>query len=234
MRKMLAMLAITAMTLPGTVKAQENEKYEGSGNVITRDVPVKSFSRLTVGGVFNVVLSQGSTEAVKVEAEDNLQELIQVEQSEDGLTVNMKKHTNIKSKKNMTVYITFKQLKSIDLKTVGNITTTGTLTFDDLKMNNSSVGNVELKLSARSLDLENKSVGNLELEGKADNAVIRNKSVGSLEAAKFVVQTMDIDNNGIGGAEVNAEKSLKMKSSGLGGVKNKGGGTVTKRNKVVI
>jgi hypothetical protein len=236
MRKVFSVLAAALMILPATIKAQDNdnEKYVGSGNVITRDVPVKSFSQLTVGGVFNVVLSQGSTEAVKIEAEDNLQELVEVDQSGDGLAVTMKKHKNIKTTKKMTVYITFKQLNSIDLKTVGNITTSGTLSFTDLKMNNASVGNVELKLAARSLDLENKSVGNLELEGKADNAVIRNKSVGSLEAAKFVVQTMDIDNNGVGGAEVNAEKSLKMKSSGIGRIKNRGGGTVTKLNKVVI
>ncbi|MET0464604.1 MAG: head GIN domain-containing protein [Chitinophagaceae bacterium] len=236
MRKMLAMLAAIAMILPATINAQsdEKEKYVGSGNLITREVPVTSFSQLTVGGVFNVVLAQGSAEAVKIEAEDNLQELVLVEQNGNGLTVTMKKHKSIKTNKKMTVYITFKQLNSIDLKTVGNITTTGTLNFDDLKMHNASVGNVELKLAARSIELENKSVGNLELEGKADNAVIKNKSVGSLEAAKFVVQTMHIDNNGVGGAEVNAEKSLKMKSSGIGGVKNRGGGTVTKLNRVVI
>jgi hypothetical protein len=234
MRKMFAMIAVTAMILPATIKAQENEKYVGSGNLITRDVPVKSFSQLTVGGVFNVVLSQGNKEELKIEAEDNLQELVEVEQNENGLSVTMKKHKNIKTNKKMIVYITFKQLKSIDFKTVGNISTSGMLTFGDLKMNNASVGNVELKLAARSLELENKSVGNLELEGKADNAVIKNKSVGSIEAAKFVVQTMDIDNNGVGGAEVNAEKSLKMKTSGIGSVKNRGGGSVTKLNKVVI
>ncbi len=234
MRKVLTMLAVAAMILPATINAQDDEKYVGSGNLITRDVAVKSFSSLTVGGVFNVVLAQGSAEAVKIEAEDNLQELVQVEQTDNGLSVTMKKHKSIKTNKKMTVYITFRQLKSIDLKTVGNITTVGTLSFENLRMNNASVGNVELKMTARSLELENKSVGNLELEGKADNAVIKNKSVGNLEAAKFVVQTMDIDNNGIGGAEVNAEKSLKMKSSGLGGVKNRGGGSVTKLNKVVI
>lgn len=236
MRKMLLTLAFGAMVLPATGKAQDNKRTEivGSGNVITRDVAVNSFSQLNVSGVFNVILAQGSKEAVKIEAEDNLQELVQVNGEGSTLTVSMKKDVNIKHSKKMNVYITFKQLKGLDLKTVGNVTTTGTLNFDDLQFNNKSVGNVTLKLSARSVNLENKSVGNLDLEGKADNAVVKNKSVGNFNAANFVVQTMDIDNNGIGNAEVNAEKNLKLKSSGLGKVKNKGAGSVTKLNKVVI
>lgn len=236
MRKMLLILAFGAMVLPATGKAQDNKRTEivGSGNVITRDVAVNSFSQLNVSGVFNVILAQGSKEAVKIEAEDNLQELVQVNGEGSTLTVSMKKDVNIKHSKKMNVYITFKQLKGLDLKTVGNVTTTGTLNFDDLQFNNKSVGNVTLKLSARSVNLENKSVGNLDLEGKADNAVVKNKSVGNFNAANFVVQTMDIDNNGIGNAEVNAEKNLKLKSSGLGKVKNKGAGSVTKLNKVVI
>lgn len=236
MRKMLLMLALGALLLPATGKAQDEKRTEitGSGNVITRDVAVNSFSQLNVSGIFNVILAQGSKEAVKIEAEDNLQELVQVNGEGSTLTVSMKKDVSIKNSKKMNVYITFKQLKGIDLKTVGNVTSTGTLNFDDLQFNNKSVGNVSLKLSARSVNLENKSVGNLDLEGKADNAVIKNKSVGNFNAAGFVVQTMDIDNNGIGNAEVNAEKNLKLKSSGLGKVKNKGAGSVTKLNKVVI
>ncbi len=236
MRKMLLMLAFGALLLPATGKAQDEKRTEivGSGNVITRDVAVNSFSQLNVSGVFNVILAQGSKEAVKIEAEDNLQELVQVNGEGSTLTVSMKKDVNIKHSKKMNVYITFKQLKGLDLKTVGNVISTGTLNFDDLQFHNKSVGNVSLKLSARSVNLENKSVGNLDLEGKADNAVIKNKSVGNFNAAGFVVQTMDIDNNGIGNAEVNAEKNLKLKSSGLGKVKNKGAGSVTKLNKVVI
>lgn len=236
MRKMLLMLAFGAMLLPAAVNAQDEKRIEvvGSGNVTSRDIAVGSFSQLNVSGAFNLILAQGAKEAVKVEADDNLLELIEVNNSGSDLTLSMKKNVNIKSSKKMNVYITFKQLKGLDLKTVGNVTTTGTLNFDDLQMHNKSVGNVDLKLSARSLNLENKSVGNLELEGKADNAVIRNKSVGNFRAAGFVVQTMEIDNTGIGNAEVNAEKSLKLKSSGLGKVKNKGAGSVTRLNKVVI
>ena len=93
---------------------------------------------------------------------------------------------------------------------------------------------MDLKLTANKIDLKNKSVGNVTLSGKAQDAVVRNSGVGSLEAGNFVVQTMNIENTGVGNAEVNAEKDLKVKDSFLGKVKNKGGATVRKMNRVRV
>ena len=45
---------------------------------------------------------------------------------------------------------------------------------------------------------------------------------------------MNIENTGVGSAEVNAEKELKVKDSMLGRVKNKGAAPVRKSNKVEI
>ncbi|HEY1870464.1 MAG TPA: DUF2807 domain-containing protein, partial [Chitinophagaceae bacterium] len=77
-----------------------------------------------------------------------------------------------------------------------------------------------------------KSVGNLKLSGKVENAVIRSNSVGSIKAADMVAQTVDIDNDGVGNAEVNAVKVFKVKDSFLGKVKNVN--SAKRINKVVI
>jgi hypothetical protein len=239
MRKILFM-AIVACALTHSLQAQEEKKsgnkpkIEGSGNMITRDVNVQSFDELNISGVFSVLLTQGGKEAVKIEADDNLQELFEIKNEGSRLNISMKKDVNFSSKKKMKVYVTFKKLKSLDLKTVGDVTSEQQLSFDDLKLQNKSVGNVDLKLTVQKLDVENKSVGDIKLNGKADNVVIRNKSVGSIQAANFIVQTMDIDNNGVGGAEVNAQKELKVKDNMLGKVTNKGGATIKRTNKTVI
>ena len=91
-----------------------------------------------------------------------------------------------------------------------------------------------MKLTANTLNVDNKSVGNVKLNGKADNVTIRNKSVGSIQAADFIVQSMDIENNGIGSTEVNAAKELKVKDNMMGKVTNKGAATIKRSNKVSI
>lgn len=222
-----------------TLQAQDHDagqsrKITGNGNVVTRVTTVSAFDNLKVQGVFSVVLTQGSKEEVKIEAEDNLQDLFEVKNEGSQLLVNMKKDVNVDTRKRMIVHITFRKLKSMELKTVGDISSPQSLSFDELKISNKSVGMVDLKLTVKSLDVDNKSVGNVKLDGSADNAVIRTKGVGHVQAASFVVQKMEIENSGVGPAEVNAAKELKVKENFLGKVVNKGAAPVRKMNAVQI
>src|SRR6187401_734239 len=239
MRKNLfLMLAITAIGF--STMAQHNDKYndkdriEGSGNVITKDISVKSFDELDASGVFNLQLSQGDQEALRIEADDNLMDLFTVENDGSTLTIKMKKNSNFNSKKQLKVYVTFKNLKSMNLGMVGGTSSDEKLKFADLKLKNQSVGSVTLNMTLKTLNLENESVGSVKLEGSAENAVVKNNSVGSINAGNFVVQKMDIENNGVGSATVNAEKELKYSDSFLGKVSNRGNATVKKKTKVVI
>src|SRR6476659_8504906 len=70
---------------------QENETLEGNGKLVTRDVPVSSFDALKASGVYELKLSQGAKEAVKIEADENLQDLFQVHNEGSKLIIDMKK-----------------------------------------------------------------------------------------------------------------------------------------------
>ena len=240
MRKHFLAAGLAVMIAGVSINAQDNKHWddspriEGSGNKVTKDVAVQPFDELDISGVFSVVLTQGNSESVKIEADDNLQELFEVKNEGSKLKIGMREKTNFNSKTKMKVYISFKKLKSLDLKTVGNVSSEQMLSFDKLKLGNKSVGDVNLKISAQDVEIENKSVGSVKLQGKAENAVIRSNSVGSIVAPDFLVQTMDIDNTGVGSAEVNAAKELKVKDSFLGKVTNRGAATAKKMNNVRI
>lgn len=230
--------ATLALFATASVKAQhsQQETLEGNGKLVTRDVPVSSFDALKASGVYELKLSQGDRETVKIEADENLQPYFNVRTEGARLVIDMKelKNKNLKNKNKMRVYVTFKKLKEMDLSMVGSIDAEKELSFADLDIKNASVGEVDLNLSANSIRLNNTSVGNVKLKGKAQNAVFNNKGVGDLDAGNFVVQTLNIENNGVGGATVNAEKELKVKDNMLGRVKNKGAASMRKNNKVRI
>lgn len=229
-------LAVAATAFLQPAKAQKGETLEGNGHLVTKDISVQPFTALDASGVYELKLTQGATESVKIEADENLQELFTVRNDGSKLVIEMKelKNKNLKSKNKLRVYVQFKNLNALELKMVGNVSSGNDLAFDDLDLTNASVGNVDLDLNATRLNLENTSVGNVKLSGRAENAVMKNNGVGSLQAGAFVVQTLDIENSGVGSAEVNAAKGLKVKDSFLGRVKNKGGAPVRKMNKVVI
>ena len=222
--------------LAGLTLLAQNQKLEGNGNIVTREVAVSSFNTLKANGVYELQLVQGSKEGVKIEADENLQDLFTVKNEGSKLVVEMKtpKNTSLNTKKSLKVYVTFKSLKQLDISTVGEVRSNSTLSFDDVTINNHSVGDVELALTAKKLSLQNKSVGEMTLSGTAQDAVFVNNGVGNLDAGKLVVQNMDIDNSGVGSVEVNAQKGLKVKESFLGKVKNKGAATARKKNIVVI
>ena len=236
MKKLFSL--VIALTAIAAVHAQKEKKetIEGNGNLVTREVSIQTFNSLDASGVYELKLTQGDRETVKIEADENLQELFQVRNEGQKLVIDMKKMEgkNLKSKNKMRVYVTFKNLKALDLQTVGNVIADNELSFQNVSIKNKSVGSLDLNLNANKLELDNTSVGSVTLKGKADDAVIKNNGVGSLNAGRFVVQTLDIDNSGVGSAEVNAEKGLKVRDSFLGKVKNRGAATARKMNKVVI
>jgi len=236
MRRILFISAF-GLLLSSASKAQnDRETIEGNGKLITRDVPVKSFNELKANGVYELKLTQGDKEGVRIEADENLQEYFTVTNEGSKLIINTEKlkDKNLKGKVKMKVYISFKNLKNLEIGTVGSVQSENQLAFDDLDFKNKSVGNVNLKLTANKFNMENKSVGNVELSGKAEVVTVKNNGVGSLDASDFIVQTMDIENSGVGNAAVNAQKTLKVRDSFLGKVSNKGAATARKMNKVAI
>ncbi|MFN2440600.1 MAG: head GIN domain-containing protein [Chitinophagaceae bacterium] len=234
MRKMLSVFAIAAIFSTASAQDKQNETIEGNGKLVTRDINVQPFDALNASGVYELKLVQGDKESVKIEADENLQELFTVKNDGSQLNIEMKKNISLRGKMRVKVYVTFRNLKSIELSTVGNVSTEKQLSFSDLTLKNKSVGNVDLNFTANKLDLKNTSVGNLKLQGKAQTAVFKNSGVGNLRAGELIVQSMDIDNSGVGNAEVNAEKELKVSDNMLGRVTNKGAAPMKKSNKVVI
>ncbi|TCJ17023.1 DUF2807 domain-containing protein [Flaviaesturariibacter flavus] len=231
MKKLL--LAAGLLVTAGAVSAQ-NESPTGNGNVVTREVPVSSFDEIRSGGIYQLQLSQGTKESVTIEADENLQQYFSVKNNGSKLVIEMTRKDNFSIRKStrMVVHVTFRNLKSMDLQMVGNVRSAAPLTFSDLRIRNSSVGAVDLKLTANTLKLDNSAVGAVSLSGKADRAVINSNAVGAIHAGDFVVQTLTIDNDGVGSAEVNAEKEINVKDSFLGKVKNLGAAKMKKKETI--
>ena len=161
-----------------------------------------------------------------------MQSLFSVSNDGNTLVIDMPElkdgHINIKDKNdkhqklNWKVYVSFKNLKSIDVGVVGNVHSETPVKSEAFEIDSKNVGNIDLELTTNKLTVENKGVGKMTLNGTATNAVINNAGVGELEGEGLVVQTMNINNSGVGHASVNVQKDITIKQSFLGKVSNKG------------
>jgi hypothetical protein len=199
----------------------------GNGQVIKQDRSVTSFSKISIEGIFPVVLSQnGGPEFVKVEADENLQEYILVRNDGDELIVETEDNVSIRKSKRLKVFINLKNISELNYKSVGSLITHGKLKLDSLEINSESVGKVDLDIDARFLRANLNSVGVTNLQGKVTEARINNKSVGALNAYDLKTQTMMLHNTSVGTAEIYADSAFFIRSSALGNVYYKGNGEV--------
>ena len=86
---------------------------KGNGNVVKQERDVSSFSGIEVGGAFRVYLTQGSSEKLVVEADENLLEVIETEVK--GSTLKIRTTEDIRDSKELNIYITFKNLEEPDI-----------------------------------------------------------------------------------------------------------------------
>ncbi len=199
----------------------------GNGHVIKQNRPVTSFNKISIEGIFPVVLSQdGGPEFVKVEADENLQDFILVRNEGNELVVETEDNVSIRRSKRLKVFINLKNISELSYKSVGSLTTDGKLKLDSFEINSESVGKVDLDLDARFLRANLNSVGVTNLQGQVTEARINNKSVGTLNAYDLKTKTMMLHNTAVGNAEIFADSAFFIRSSALGNVHYKGGGVV--------
>ncbi len=208
----------------GTAACAQN--ISGNGNVVEENRTVESFSSIDIGGVLNVYLTQGDTESVTVEADENLLDLIITENRGNTLVVKLKKGVDIKKAKEKNVYITLRSIDELEVGGVVNVKTTNALTADAFDLDIGGVGNTDLELRCNQLDAKASMVGNLTLRGAVQEANIKNGGVGSLKAFDLKVDRLTIKNSGVGSAEVQAQDEISITSSGVGSVRYKGDAAV--------
>jgi hypothetical protein len=211
-------LVLTAMLGVAGLHAQADGGNKG--NVVSREVIVGSFSGIDLSGVMNVYLSKGDKVAVRVEADEKVQDKIVVETTGNTLFVKTKKG-NISNVKKMNVYITFVNLNEIHNKLVGNLKGNDIISQENLRYKSSAVGNTNLQFDVQNLEIDISAVGNTELTGKAANCDLNNSSVGNVRAGGLLVENMNLKTSAVGNLEYNAKNTVSLKSTGIGKVTNK-------------
>lgn len=200
-------------------KKSDRTPVKGSGNLMTETREIGPFSKLTISGTINVFLIQGEKESVRVEADENLLEFIKTELKGDELFLSS---ARAKESKKMAVYITVKDLKSLNTCGIGDVQSQNALKGTALSIENSAVGDLNLQLDYQSIEMNYNGVGDVLLKGKANEVEIDCSGVGDIHAYELITQTMDLNHSGVGHSNVYANESIKVKFTGVGDVNYKG------------
>jgi hypothetical protein len=189
---------------------------QGNGNVKSEERSVDSFDQISVGGAFDVYLTQGDTESLRVEADENLLPLIETTVRNGRLVIRSRE--NIGEAKELNVYVTFRELNKIETSGACEIKNEGQLNFNNLVLKGSGASEIDLSLRAEKLEGEYSGASEVDLEGSAEVCEFKLSGASELDAEGLVVQQMKIDLSGASEAEVQVTQNLKVHASGASSV----------------
>jgi hypothetical protein len=184
------------------------------------DRSISGFTELEVSGAFEIVLTQGNTESLTIEADENIMGNIKTRIT--GNTLEIYTKGTIRNYRVMRVYITFKQLESIDLSGAVKVTADQSLQFDRLDLDISGACIIEFDMEADRLDLDLSGASKLYLNGYANYMDADCSGSSKLMLSGLKTKRISFESSGASTAEFWVTESLDVESSGASNVRYKG------------
>ena len=190
----------------------------GNGNVETetRDID-GDFDEIRVSRGLEVYLTQGSTENITVEADENLHDIIMTKIENNVLKIYADE--NISYSKSQKVLITFENITKITASSGSNVFSTNVIKVDDLELSTTSGSNMHLDVETSAMDCRSTSGSNLTLEGTTTTLYASATSGSNIIAGNL--KAIETTAKASSGADitVNTAKALTAKASSGGDIK---------------
>jgi DUF4097 and DUF4098 domain-containing protein YvlB len=212
-----------------SVQAQESEERN-----------VGSFTGIKVSEGIDVYLKKGDREGVRVEVSGTRLDNVLTEVSGSYLKVHLRSG-NIRGKVNIRVYVTYSKLEKLYASSAGNIFSDGGLRTEDLVLQCSSAGNIEIEVDARNIEASASSAGQIELRGRTKSFEADASSAGQINAYELDSDAANVSASSAGQIRLSVESSLRADASSGGSIRFRGnpsrsitnsssGGSVKKSN----
>lgn len=215
---LLLSLAFLFMASVGCTYASHG--IHGDGDVVKQERSVSPFNGIEVGGAFEVYLTQGDKESLVVEADENLLDIIETEVH--GNTLKIRTTKDIKNPKELNVYITFKELKSLDVSGACELHGENKFNLGDLDLDCSGASNVMLKFSASEVGMDCSGASKVELYGIAESLDLDLSGASNLDASELEVKVCNADVSGASHGKLFVTGELSADVSGAANLKYKG------------
>jgi len=192
----------------------------GNGEVQTRTKSIGDFNRLEISGNFNVYLDQTGKAGLRIEADENIMDIIRVHES--GNKLEIYSELNIIRARKKDLYISFDKLKEMELSGALEVRGEDELRFNTLEIYSSGASDVNLEIKSDFLRVEVSGAGDFDMKGEVRNADLDISGAGGFDFIDMKSERMKITISGLAHASVFATEELDVEISGAGAVRYRG------------
>ena len=183
----------------------------------TRDVD--DFSAVSFAVAGKLILKQGNTFSVVLEGDQDLLELIETTVKNGRLSIK-REDWHFRMDKKVTAYVTMPVIEGLSVSGSGNLVSDGSLKCDELDLNVSGSGTIELEnLSAGEVDAGISGSGTIRLNGSgAGEGTLSISGSGSFAGEDFKFGELSVSISGSGNCRCSVTADLVAQVSGSGDV----------------
>lgn len=203
----------------------------GSGEITTQIRSVSEFDAIQINGAGELIISQGNSESLEIQAEDNIIE--ELTSDVQGSTLILGFRDNFLRRQIIpTERITY-NLEVVDLS---EVTINGAADMDIKSLETGSLaliingaGNITVnQLISDRLTVEISGTATIEVEGQVSQQFVTIEGAGNFKAGDLQTSSTSIEITGVGNATVWATENLDISIDGGGNLRYYGSPNITK------
>jgi len=223
----ILVLALSTLACSVTVNGGEVRRLEGSNVLVSEERQVSGFNRVDMAGIGFLVIEFGDSEALTIEAEDNLIDYIQTEVVGQELVIKFEEGRNYQPTETIRFYLTVVELDELVVSGLSEVELPE-IEVTDFTIEISGGGEVDMdRLDAKLFEVNVKGLGSLTIDsGTVVRQEISISGGGRYSARRLESQDADVDISGLGAATVRVSDTLTVNISGGGNVEYYGDPTV--------
>ncbi|MCA8833391.1 head GIN domain-containing protein [Hymenobacter pini] len=184
---------------------------------------VSGFEQIKASGAIDVVLTQGATTQVKVDAEPDVLEHVRTEVQGNTLVMYRDKGlSSLLSNKKVTVYITCPTLTRVEVSGASDVKSTTPFTADNFTVHASGASDVTLHLNVKNLSASASGASDLHLTGRAEQQQVHVSGSSDYKGYDLQSRTANVQASGASDAYVSVTEELQSHTSGSSDVHYKG------------
>lgn len=199
-----------------------------------KTLELPEFKSIYVNSNYTVYVKQTNKQEVKIEALSEIYEATEIKVEDGILMVNVErkpdptnkslwaKIDDIKLNPTMKVYVSMKEVNSLQVNGGGKIISENSIASDDMELGLTGSGSMNIDIKGKKIETNLSGSGIIAIKGYATSNDIHISGSGNLNAFNCELENAKITVGGSGNAEINVSENLEAYIMGSGSIKHKG------------
>lgn len=215
----LLIVSLSGCTLHFDLDGVKYQAVVGSGDAAQKTFNVSGFSAVTLNGIGDLVVELGDKESLTLETDENLLKYFSARVSGGALEINNQENTIVKPQTPVRFYLTVKELDTLAINGLGDISLPA-LETKTFRIMINGVGDVSIEnLLADRLSIDIPGMGSVFIaDGEIDRQEIVINGAGKYVAGGVKSADAEITVRGTGTVTIWVEDTLSIQSQGISNV----------------